>query len=375
MKLLTTIIAGILLLNSGQLFANEIAERDTVVIKLENGSQIVIYTKDKADLEDIEKYDINKMIRDLNQSISDGNVDYVELEDQDGRKYVKDTSIVYQSGDKTARINIGKFSLELDDVEDWDDLEDRWDDIEDWDEDDVKHYTYVDRKIDRTKNSFNIELGTSNWINDILDPDPASNNSEPWTVRPFGSWFVGLNSTNKTWLFGPVFFEWGAGVNWYNWKLEDEHYKIVKGADAIEWQLPDFTGPDPINPVKSKLSAGYLNITMVPVLDFAKGRRRVRAVEKGGVRFKSYKKEGIRIGVGGYAGYKFMGRTKYVFEEGNSKDKDLDKGSFYMNPFRYGVRAQFGWKGLDIFMNYDLNELFANGRGPQLHAYSFGIVL
>ena len=40
---------------------------DTVVITLENDSKIVIYTKGRDDLRDIEKYDINRMIRDLNR--------------------------------------------------------------------------------------------------------------------------------------------------------------------------------------------------------------------------------------------------------------------------------------------------------------------
>ena len=42
---------------------------DTVVIELTNKSKIVIYTEDREDLEDIENYDINEMIRDLNAAL------------------------------------------------------------------------------------------------------------------------------------------------------------------------------------------------------------------------------------------------------------------------------------------------------------------
>ena len=28
----------------------------------------------------------------------------------------------------------------------------------------------------------------------------------------------------------------------------------------------------------------------------------------------------------------------------------------------------------DLFFNYDLNELFAEGKGPKLNAFSFGVI-
>jgi hypothetical protein len=32
-------------------------------------------------------------------------------------------------------------------------------------------------------------------------------------------------------------------------------------------------------------------------------------------------------------------------------------------------------RSLDVFFNYDLNDLFNEGRGPELNAFSFGIIL
>ena len=40
---------------------------------------------------------------------------------------------------------------------------------------------------------------------------------------------------------------------------------------------------------------------------------------------------------------------------------------------RYGLRAQIGFNDIDLFINYDMNELFAAGKGPQLNAFSFGV--
>jgi hypothetical protein len=366
MKKLTTTIALVSLMLSASAWAKVPA--DTVVIELDNNSKIVIYTKDKAELKDLENLDINKMIRDLNRSLEDNNSNYLELSD-DGDKYRKDTTYVYRDGDQTARIRIGKIELEVDDMDwsdpdDWEDLEDRFDD-----RDDFKEYSYIDHKVDRTDNNFNFDLGSNNWLEG--DYQFPQDNNEPYAVKPWGSWYIGLSSINKTWIGGPLFLEWGFGVNFYNWKLEDPNYQIIKGADQVEF-LPITAD---INPEKSKLTASYVNFQLLPMFDFAQGRKKVKAYEKGGVRFKRYRKDGIRLGAGGYAGYRIGSRSKLVYTEDGNKEKDVDKNTFYLNSFRYGIRAQLGWKDVDFFASYDLNEVFASGKGPKLNAITFGIIL
>ncbi|MFT4787113.1 MAG: hypothetical protein ACI9I8_002247 [Cellvibrionaceae bacterium] len=34
-----------------------------------------------------------------------------------------------------------------------------------------------------------------------------------------------------------------------------------------------------------------------------------------------------------------------------------------------------GWRDIDFFATYDLNEVFSNNRGPKLNAVTFGIIL
>ena len=60
---------------------------DTVIIELNNNSKIVIYTETKLDLADLEKYDINQMIRDLNAQLGDS-VEYLVIDgDEQGKEY------------------------------------------------------------------------------------------------------------------------------------------------------------------------------------------------------------------------------------------------------------------------------------------------
>ena len=110
-----------------------------------------------------------------------------------------------------------------------------------------------------------------------------------------------------------------------------------------------------------------------------KERKKVKNLERGSVSFRTYKKQGIRFGVGGYAGYRIGGNTKFVYREDGKKQKDKEKGNYYLENFRYGVRAQVGYKGLDLFAMYDLNNVFAGDRGPAgsngMNAITVGITL
>jgi hypothetical protein len=370
-KLFTTTLIATLLISSQSLYATQgNNDSDTVIIQLENNSRIVIYTKDKADLKDLESFDINEMIRDLNRSIEGQDTNYLELSD-DGDKYKRDKSYIYEDGKQSAKVRIGGMQLEVDDMDwsdpdDWEDLEDRWDR-----EDDFRQYSYIDNNIDRTDNNFNIDLGTNNWLEG--DYQFPQDNNRDYSVKPWGSWYVGLNSINKTWIGGPLFLEWGFGVSFYNWKMENPNYQVLKGMDSVTFELPDPTTD--INPEKSKLTASYINFQMVPMFDFAQGRKKVKAYEKGGVRFSRSRRDGIRFGAGGYAGYRIGSRSKFVYNENGDSEKDIDKDNFYLNNLRYGVRAQFGFRDIDFFASYDLNEVFVNGRGPKLNAVTFGIIL
>lgn len=365
MKTLTTIITLVFLGLSTAGFGYS-SEPDTVVITLDDDTKIVIYTANKEDLKSIEKYDLNKMIRDLNNRVSSSNSTYILLEDRNGNAYLKDTTIVYQDGKASTDIRLGnlEFSVDGEGIDDWDDLEDRWDR-----DDDFKSYSYIDRDIDRTRNYFNVEIGTNNWL---LNGESFPNDTnEPFAVRPWGSWYVGLASINKTWVGGPLFLDWGFSGTFYNWKLEDDTFQVVRGDTETQF-LPVAAN---IDPIKSKLAATYLNFQLVPMFDFARGSRKVRAYERGGFSFKRSSKQGFRFGGGGYAGYRLGSRSKLVYKEDGDREKDISRGNFYLTNFRYGVRVQMGYKGMDFFANYDLNNVFAEGRGPKLNAVSFGIIL
>lgn len=369
MKAIVTTLLAVVLCAIPKTSQASSTQGDTVVIELSNKSKILIYTEDKEALKDMEQYDINKMIADLNKALSSKKIEKIELEDENGKKYMKDTTVILGDGEVKTRIKIGNLELMVD-ADDWDDVGDEFD--EDLP---VRRYQYEEKPIDRTNHYFNVDFGMNNWLDGGKFPDAEG---QPYTVKPWGSWYFAINSVNRTWISGPLFLEWGGGFSWYNWKMEDADIVITKGDDNIEFSDVRDSNPD-ISGIKSRLTVPYINLSFVPMLDFAKGSRKVKNVERGSVSIKTYKKQGIRFGLGGYAGYRIGGNTKFVYREDGKKNKDKNKGNYYLENFRYGLRGQVGYKGLELFAMYDLNNVFAGDRGPSgsngMNAITFGITL
>jgi len=218
-----------------------------------------------------------------------------------------------------------------------------------------------------THNDFKIDLGMNNFLED--GKSPADNNAL-YAVKPWGSWYVALKSINDTHIGGPLHIEWGADVSWYNFKFQNEGVRINEAPNQVVFT--EVAGD--LAPVKSKLTAAYINASLVPMLKFGEsGHHRHHHHWHG---WKGWDDDGgFRIGVGGYAGYKIASYAKYVTKIEGDREKNKDKDGFYLNNFRYGVRLQMGFRGMDVFVNYDMNELFAENKGPQLNAFSFGVVL
>jgi opacity protein-like surface antigen len=217
-----------------------------------------------------------------------------------------------------------------------------------------------------THHNFQVDLGINNWLED--DEFPNDNNAL-YAVRPWGSWYISLNAINDTHVGGPLHVEWGVGVSWYNFKFENEAVRLSEGPGIVEFTEV----PSDIDTKKSKLTASYLNVSLVPVLQFGENHHRGhRHGQRWGDWHSFSDRGGLRIGAGAYAGYKIASYTKTVTDDRN-REKDHD--GFFLNNLRYGVRVQVGFGGVDLFANYDLNEIFVEDKGPKLNAFSFGITI
>ena len=335
-----------ILVSGFNLQASSLIQSDTIIIKFGINSRIVLIIDDDEDFETLDQYDLNAMIRDLKISIEKSEEDsLLKIEDSSGEKYLKDTTIIIEN--KIVRVDEDRKV-----IRDYDD-EDT--------EGDYNRNESRNRFRPRTRRSYNIEIGINNYLENGNFPDESN---APYSVKPWGSWFVELNTTNKTNLKGVLFLEWGAGFDWYNFKFDDQNVRIFK-TDSMVVFLNDTISN--ASPVRSKLTAAYINFKLVPVLDFSYDDRRSRLWNQHG--------DGFRIGFGVYGGFRIGSHSKFVYEINGDKEKDKESSNFFLENFRYGLRGQLGYRGVDLFVNYDLNNLFSSGRGPELNAFTIGFTL
>jgi len=328
----------ILVLTISQIPQAQTKAADSVIIRVGEGSKVIFAIKDKKDLETLKHYDFQALMSDM--------ITKLENEDTTSSKkpsmeYLKDsTSVVAER--QVTRIEPAQAE-------------------ENWSEENVNTHDSKKHHGRRTYHSVNIDLGTNNYLSNGSFPDQ---NNELYTVKPWGSWYVGLNSIQRTRVAGKFFIEWGGGVSWYNFKFQNARTTITKDDTGVIFSEDSRD----VNFIKSKLTATYLNASVVPLLDFSGNRRRSSL-------FEGYGSDSFRIGIGPYVGYRIDSYSKQVYKEEGDKRKNRERDNFYLNNIRYGLRAQIGFNDIDLFINYDTSELFATGKGPQLNAFSFGITL
>lgn len=314
---------------------------DTIIVALGKNSKVILTVGDSADLEMLKKYNFQKLFEDALKKIEQ-----------------QDTSAV------TGQDTVNQYSLTPVDADEYDPWSDDWDeDSDDNDDNNYNSWEYHGSKSygNRTQHSINFEFGMNNWLQDGKFPDA---NNELYSIKPWGSWYVGFSSIQRTRMAKKFFLEWGGGISWYNLKFEDPSVRVTK--DATSTTFSKDIDPTHGSFKKSKIAATFLNASLVPVVDFGGNSRKPRLWDN---------RESFRVGLGPYVGYRIDSWTRSIYKDDGDKQKDKNKSNYYINNFRYGVRLQLGFRSTDFFVNYDLNEFFAEGRGPKLNAFSFGIIL
>jgi hypothetical protein len=148
---------------------------------------------------------------------------------------------------------------------------------------------------------------------------------------------------------------YGLEIDWYNFRFD--HNRIAtKGPTGVQFTtITSSTGKE-VAMSKNKMSVSYLTLPIMPHFAFDK---------KSAVQM---------IAIGGYVSYRLDTWTKAIEEESGNLRKETS--NLYVNPFRYGVRAEFALRHFpDLFFSYDLSPLFEPGKGPEMRGLAFGIRL
>ena len=110
---------------------------------------------------------------------------------------------------------------------------------------------------------------------------------------------------------------------------------------------------------KSKLSSFYLSIPFlvefqIPVNNY--GNR-------------------LYFSTGVVANKRLSTHTKVKYHKDNKKEKLKTPDDFYLNDIRFSGIVKIGYRWINLYATYDLQQLFQDGRGPEVYPFSFGIAL
>jgi hypothetical protein len=204
-----------------------------------------------------------------------------------------------------------------------------------------------------TQGMFQLGLGFANHLN--ANKELLSKTNDPYTLKTWGSSVVDLIWSFKTRVGkqGPLYLKYGLGASFYKYSIDNDRYIEEVGNGVSFVKDPD------IEIRKASFSNTQLILPFMVMLDF----------DENGEESK------FNLGAGGFVGYRIgaSAKRKYENAEGN-KQKDHERGSFYMNDFQYGLQAQVGVGGVKLFARYHMNSLFEANAGPEMYPISFGVV-
>lgn len=309
---------------------------DSLVIRFVNRTRLVIYAPDKAGIQALSNYDLNKIVREMGMKLDSVPGGQTAIS-QDGGRFLKDTVLVItkQKDGVTIVVNSDGDTTKTGSQK----------------EDDTDRDYERSRRRKRSDGSnfdYTVSIGLNTLVQQSANPAYPE---DSYALRPLGSRYFALSAGAMPTLIrgksASLKLYYGVEVAWNNFMFEDS--KIAeKGPAGV-----GFTdaGRDL---QKSKLTVCTLGIPVVPRVTF----------------YDSDGRKVCHIGFGGYVNYRLDSYRKIKEADGS---KDRRHSDYYLNSFRYGLVAHLGVRSFDFFAKYDLNPLFQTGKGPDVRTLTFGI--
>ncbi|MGF7219000.1 hypothetical protein GGR92_005179 [Spirosoma lacussanchae] len=333
----TFVVLVLLLSMSAQ--AKPASPADSLVIRFANRTRMVIYAPDKAGIQALSNYDLNKIVREMSMQLDSVPGGPAAIK-RDGDQYLKDTVLVVTKTKDGVRIVVGDTDGAKADSTQKKSESDRTD----------RDYKETRRRNrgDFGRLNFGGSIGLNNYI---VQSDVPAYPEDSYDLRPIGSRYFALSvSSTPTLIRGKrasLKLYYGLELAWNNFMFEGNNY-AEKTTTGVAF-------PDAQRDLrKSKLTVCTIGIPVVPRLTFYDSRNRRAG----------------HIGIGMYGNYRLDSYRKIKEADGS---RDRRHSNFNLSDFRYGVMTQLGIRNTEFFVKYDLSPLFEEGLGPDLRAISFGI--
>ena len=346
MNLTRTFTTVLLLLTATTLTVIARPTADSLIIRFANRTKMVIYAPDRAGIQSLSKYDLNKIVREMGMkldSVPNGQTS-ISIDSQEGGRYLRDTVLIITRGKDGQRSKNGDVRIIF-----------RGDNKSKNDTNRVERDYKLERNRKKrdSQSDWRIKTDFLLGLNTLVSPTTSlAYDPNRYELRPIGSRFFGVSFGQRPTLVkgknARLSLHYALEVNWNNFMF-DNKVTVTKGPTQI-----NFTDSQQSSE-KSKLTIANLQLPVVPRVTF-------------------YNRDGRRvahIGVGGFVSYRIDSYTMVKY----GKEKVRDHDRFYQNDLRYGLMAHLGILRTNFFVKYDMNPIFQTGKGPDVRALSFGITL
>ena len=341
----------IILLLMGGMSVKAAYKQDTTIVEFTDKGvkkRITVYTSSKKDFDLPKNLNVENVLKSIGVDSSERKKAIILL-GQNGSK--QDTILVVASDGRNIKIvardirnQMSKSDTLRNDREEHWSRRERNDDDDDDDRGNDKPKTQSGNRRFFSKSDFGFYIGLNNWAN---GPSTLP------TLQTWGSRFIALSlRRNATLINGKkvdMALSYGPEISWNNFMFEEDNY-----IDYSTKQITFNTATKSLN--KSKLVVTSLNLPIMLNFGFEEAK--------------------LKIGIGGYIGYRVGSYRKLKYSDSNKKEND--KGNYGLNDFRYGLTAEIGKRrGITFFGRYDLSELFKSSQKnvAGVQAWSIGLRL
>ncbi len=331
LQIVATALIGLIIVTDGRAaLAHPV---DSLVIRFANRTRMVIYAPDKAGIQALSNYDLNKIVREMGMKLDSVPGGETAIS-QNGDRFLKDTVLVVTRKKDGVTIVINSKG----DTTRSDSAKSRRD------------YTQTTsrRSISSWARSVDFQIG----LNAFLTQSAQSGYPEDlYNTRPLGSRYFAIAFAQRPTLINGkrvrLSLYYALEGSWNNYMFEN-NVIATKGLSQVEFN----SATEELK--KSKLTTFALQLPVVPRVSFynASGRKV------------------FHLGLGGFVGYRLDSYSKI---KRMNNDRDRNHSNFYLNDLRYGLVGHVGVLKTNLFVKYDLNPVFQVGKGPDLRTLSFGI--
>lgn len=318
--------------------AKPVSPTDSLVIRFANRTRLVIYGPNKASIQALSNYDLNKIVREMGMKLDSVPGGSTAIS-QDGGRFLKDTVLVVtQKKDGVTVIINGSNEPAAT--------------AESPKEKDDQQYKQASERARRRREGGNFDYGVSIGLNNFIQQSAlAAYPEDGYDLQPLGSRYFALSMGAMPTIirgkYASLKLYYGIEIAWNNFMFE--------GNNIVEKTATGVAFPDAGRDLqKSKLTVCTIGVPVVPRVTF----------------YNSDGRKVCHIGLGGYVNYRLDSYRKIKEADGS---KDRRHSDYYLNNIRYGLTAHLGIRSFDFFVKYDLSPLFEVGKGPDVRTLTFGV--